>query len=131
MMPVEEIALLPLDEAEAVIQAQLPEGFDLTFEILPGEWAARLCGPDQRVVWQDTHPDRRILLFDFYGWFLRHTGIRPKHPAWNRSGEVQIAARHGVKAHQTHTQIPDPEDLNPSEILSVYGIQPRKKDVIR
>lgn len=130
-MLIEEIIQLPLDEAELAVQAQLPPGFSLIFDLTPVEWLARLSGPDQRIVWQASHPDKRILLFDFYGWFLSHTGVRPKHPAWNRSGEVQIAPRHGVKAHQAHTQIPDPEDLDPSEILSVYGIQPRKKDVIR
>lgn len=130
-VPLEELALLPVDDAEDAIQAQMPEGFDLTIELTPPQWSAALYSPDRQVLWQDTHPDKRILLFDFYGWFLRHTGARPRHPAWHRSGEVVVAPRHGAKAHQAHISLPDPEDLEPSEILSVYGIQPRKKDVIR
>ena len=130
-LPLEEIAVLPLDEAEDAIQAQLPRGFDLVFELVTNQWSATLYASDRQVLWQDTHPDKRILLFDFYGWFLRHTGARPRHPAWHRSGEVVVAPRHGAKAHQAHLSLPDPEDLEPSEILSVYGIQPRKKDVIR
>lgn len=130
-LTLEEIALLPLDEAEAAIEAQIPPGFDLVFELFPTEWRATLYGPDRQPLWVDSHSDKRILLFDFYGWFLRHTGAKPAHPAWSRRGEVQVAAEYGAKAHQARVDISDPEDLDPSEILSLYGIQPRKKDVIR
>jgi hypothetical protein len=127
-----EIAFLPLEDAETAILATLPEGYDLTFAMDAGQWVARFHDNSGTVLWSGYGPDRRILLFDAYGWFLQQRGDKPRHPAWApRSGEIVVAPRHGAKAHQSHTPIPDPEDLDPSEILAVYGIKPRKKDAIK
>jgi hypothetical protein len=130
-IPLDEIVLLPPEEAELAIQAQVPMGFTLALDSTPGYWEARFTAKDGRVLWSAAHLDKRILLFDFYGWMLRHAGAKPQHPAWVRRGEVQIASAHGAKAHQAHVKVPDPEDLEPDEILRVYGIKPRDKDVIK
>lgn len=133
-MPIslDDVVLLPVEAAEAAIQAHLPPG--LILEIQPDEafLRARFLMSDGTVIWTGYGSDRRILLFDAYGWLLQQRGVRPGHPAWvRRSENVVIPPRYGSKAHQSHTPIPDPEDLNPSEILSVYGISSRKKDVDR
>lgn len=123
-----ELAFLPTEEAEDIIAGALPQ--DVALHIFRGrdQWYATLRNPAGDTYWEGASPDRRILLFDAYGHVLQEAGVKPKHPAWRRRGEVQVPLQYGAKSHQSGLHIPDPEDLSPAEILSIYGIQPTKKD---
>lgn len=122
----QDLVLLQTPELEAAIKAALLPA--LTFTIYPVEDRLILDLKDQSgtVVWQGYSNDRRTLLFDMYGEVLKEAGYRPQHPLWQRRGEVQIPARYGQKAYQGAVHIPDPEDLNPDELLKIYGIHTKK-----
>jgi hypothetical protein len=124
-----ELAFLPTEEAEEIIAGALPKDVLLQIFRAKAQWCATLCNPAGDIYWEGASPDRRILLFDAYGYVLQEAGVKPKHPAWRRRGEIQVPEQYGAKAHQNGLHIPDPEDLSPAEILSIYGIQPTKKDM--
>lgn len=92
----------------------------------PRGFEATVTDPTGTVCYRGVSPDRRIALFDAYGFLLKEAGAKPHHPAWQRRAEVQIPIRYGRMSYQGDIQLPDPQDLDPQEILRVYGIQPRK-----
>lgn len=124
----EEIAFLPEAEAEAAILATIPPAYRLDIELREREIYAALVDEADNVLWDGTSSDRRVLLFDVYGYVLRTLGGPKVHPRWARSGEVNIPARFGVRAYQGDVRVPDPEDLEPEEIQRIYGILPKDGD---
>lgn len=130
-LKLDDLVFLPTDEAEVIVLANLPTGRTLRFEDIGLAWQATVFDSEGEVRWTGVTPDKRILLFDAVGFLIRESGLKPQHPAWQRRREVEIPAPYGNKAHQATTAVPDPEDLNPSELLSIYGITPRNKDTIK
>lgn len=130
-LKLDDLVFLPTDEAEVVVQTHLPPGTRLVFEDIGPAWEATVLDSEGVARWTGVSPDRRILLFDAVGFLIRESGLKPRHPAWQRRREVEIPNGYGAKAHQATTVIPDPEDLDPSEILRIYGIEPRNKDTIK
>ena len=124
----ETLYALPLAEAEMAIRAALPTSLKLVIQQGEGRLEATVLSAEGDELWFGASTDRRVLLFNAYGHILRAAGARPRHPAWQRKGEVQIPTQYGMKSHQGSVSIPDPEDLDPEEILSIYGIHPKKDD---
>ena len=112
-------------EIETAVQENVPSGLSLVFEPSDRYLTAIVSDNQGNPTWSRSSSDPRILLFDVVGYFLYLQGHQPRHPAWRRRGEVAISSAVGNKAHQAYTPIPDPEDLNPNEILSVYGLRPK------
>lgn len=120
--PLQELAFLPLEEAEASIQLALAGKFYLDFELQENLWHLRLKDLEGTVLWASTAPDRRLLLFEAYGEILRDAGAEIKHPLWRRTREVQIPIQYGKVAYQGDIQTPDYEDLSPEEVMRIYGL---------
>ena len=121
--PIEDLARATLEEIQSAIRLSLKPGWQLSMEFLPiGMWAGTLQDADANGLWYEEHVDQRILLFNLYGWLRQAEGPRPSHPLWRRRSEVQIPSQFGRKAYQGDTNIPDPEDLDPAEVASVYGL---------
>lgn len=99
------------------IQKLLPEEWVFEHQLEPtGAFSARVVEMSMGYVqWQDEQADERLLLLNAYGWlFTRKPTAR--HPAWIR-GESNVVP----VTKQMLPVVEDPEDLNPSEIESVYG----------
>lgn len=124
----EEIAFLPNGEAEAAILATIPPAYRLDIELREREIHATLVDEADNAIWEGSSSDRRVLLFDLYGYILRTLGGLQVHPRWVRTGEINIPTRFGVRAYQGSVRVPDPEDLEPDEIQRIYGILPKDGD---
>ena len=122
----DDLLFQPTEEVETAIKASIPVDLSLTLRFAT-QWEAKITNADGDVLWSGYNPDRRTLLFDVYGYFLEVSGAKPRHPVWERRGEVQIPVKYGKLAYQGNIQIPDPEDLDSDEIRKVYGL-PLKKD---
>lgn len=114
----EEMRQWPPDEIHGAILVALPPEcrFELTDE--GGQWRARFFGPDGAVLWWNTYGDPQVLLFDAYGWLWMRRQ-KPKHPAWKPRTSRTLVPVYGSTAHGP--SVPDPEDLNPAEIDTVYS----------
>jgi hypothetical protein len=123
-----EISAWSLEEVQAHIDEILPKGWRLE----PGEHNGHLwlnvMRPDDEVgwvvEWDSSHFDERALYLNVYGWLLlRKQPPQPRVSPWTpRRGELtqkDITRRVLASA-------PDPEDLDPKEVLSVYE-EARKK----
>lgn len=122
----DDLVFLPTDEAEAAIRASLPSGLSLHFSLEDQQWQIAVVDGSGEAIWRGSNTDRRVLLFDAYGYILQAAGLKSRHPVWQRRGEVQIPARYGVKSYQGDITIPDPDDLKPDELLEIYGIHTKK-----
>lgn len=137
----EEMTAWSVGEIQGEIHALLPKG--LNFEALPDEggfwtvsfWRVDEETGDKKVVWVETGPDQRIQLFNAYGWLWSQRRPKPPgHSPWQERrrevGEDQInraaARRHLPRTSPGGRRAPDPEDLDPDEVRSVYE-QARKK----
>lgn len=125
MLALEELFMLSTEELESTVLRSVPEGFSLMLDLKDGWFSASLLDAKGNVWWERSSPDPRIPLYDAVGYFLHLRGSQPRHPAWQRRGEVIVPSSVGNKAHQAHTPIPDPEDLDPQELLAVYGLRPK------
>lgn len=120
MPTLEEVTAWSGEELEAEARHLLPEGWGLSYEQgTDGWWRASIFDAEQQVVWADSHADPRHLLLNAYGWLLVR-GQQPTDPQWRRRRELSPRAVRGDLGLRGVT-IPDPEDLDPSEVRAVYG----------
>lgn len=120
MLSLEEMASWDVQDVRAAIASDLPEGWKFIPEVVNGWYFAKYFDDVGRVVWEDQSADQRLLFFNAYGW-LHLRNHKPRIPAWKlRTSEVSPAT---VAGRASHPQIvvPDPEDLDPDEVRSVYA----------
>lgn len=118
----EEMTLWGPDEIHAQILLLLPKDwrFELLEERLELQLRALFLDAEGVEVWCNTGPDDRLLLFDAYGWLLTRD-----RKTVNQNWPVREPRKHvPVGRVNPHGEpIPDPEDLNPVEIIAVYSGQ--------
>jgi len=115
--PLEEMTAWSIDEIVAAIYTLVPrEWYFDRWDDDHGLHARVVANETGEVMWDDTHADERLLLFNAYGWLWARNQpkLAPDDP-WNRRRELTSAA-----VSRMAMRIPDPEDLQPDEIRSVY-----------
>jgi len=120
-----ELAMQPTEDVEVAIRSCMPPGLALAIT-LTTQFEAQVTNAEGESLWAGYGPDRRVLLFNVYGYLLSVAGVKPSHPVWERRGEVQIPSRYGRLAYQGAVQIPDLDDLDGDEARKVYGIHTQK-----
>lgn len=125
MVTFEEMSAWTADEIQAHIQAALPSTILFSFGLDKdgGVWSVRFdrIEQDGSIVglWSDTGFEHRILLLNAYGWIWNQIAPRPDHASpWIRRREITAEA---VTRRVVFGHVPDPEDLDPDEVDSVYA----------
>jgi hypothetical protein len=127
MPSVEEMAAWTLDEIKVHIQLILPKGHQFVFgrrqaadSLAP--WAARFEDSDGKGLWEQSGMDERVLLLDAFGWLWRQQqpAAAPGTPWAQKEG---LRQQHIVRRPSND---PEPEDLDPAEVLAVYGLGPKE-----
>ena len=116
--PLEEMTAWSLDEIVGAIYTLVPKPW--VFEHWQDDdyvFHARVkVKSSEQSLWEDTHADERLLLFNAYGWlWARNQPKLPPDDPWVRRRELTSSA-----VSRMALGIPDPEDLQPDEIKSVY-----------
>lgn len=111
MRPLEEVTAWSLLELQAELEEALPEGCGLEISRSPeGEWHVSLPG-----MRDESGPDLRLLLLDLYTWLFLRCHDKPGSALWDRRRETSLVLV------TVGSNIPDPADLDPSQIELVYG----------
>ena len=124
----EEISAWSLEEIRVEIRALLPNGWSLVDDEGEGYWLIRIDRPGEEapvVEYEESNADERMALLNVFGWLWMRSLPKPdKMSPWNRRREL---TREGVTTTVSlgGSQVPDPGDLDPIEIDSVY--QPFRK----
>lgn len=118
MPSVEEMSAWTEEETRAAIHVLLPEGWHFNLLRREGMLVAQFLGPDGGEIWARAEPDRKILLLNAYGW-LWSRGKSPEHPMWRSRTKLTRVPVHRVGL--PGVEVPDPEDLDPEEVVSVYA----------
>ena len=117
----EEMSAWGLEDIESAIHHDLPKGctFQRGYNEDVAGWAS-ISDAEGKIVWEtDNVPDERILLLNVYGWLLSRQ-TKARHPAWVRRFETTPRPVIGPLS-LPGVSIPDPEDLDPTEVGSVYS----------
>ena len=86
-----------------------------------------LRGETSSLLWDHLGFDRRLLLLDAYGWLWARVQPASTSTIWVRQREI---TRDDVARRAASSTTPDPEDLDPEEVRSVYeGHHPHRKKV--
>jgi hypothetical protein len=115
MFTVEEITAWSIDELITEIRVLLPPGVALTVDSQPGYFVVRLTNAEGSLVQEEVNPDQRLALLNIFGCLWSTPSVSDDSP-WRRRREfprrpIDMANRQDV---------PDPEDLNPDEVQSLY-----------
>lgn len=124
MFSLEEMASWTLEEVRHQIKELLPKGHKFGVRQLEGDegWEAHYEDAEGNVLWRRSGLDERVLLLDAFGWLFVQQRSRPAPGSpWNKRPPV---AQQPIEHRPV--EIPDPEDLDPAEVLAVYGYGPKK-----
>jgi hypothetical protein len=120
MPTIEEMSAWTLDELKVEIHQALPPGWSFNYgwnEDVDG-WAT-IHDETGKTAWETAGVwDETLLLFNAYGW-LTTRNVEPKNPVWARRRGVvpkPVVGQYSLPG----VSVPDPEDLDPAEIASVY-----------
>jgi hypothetical protein len=135
MHPLEELSYWSIAAIREGLPRLLPEGW--VFEESPSEglWGAKIYSPD-KVEWQERSFDERLLLLGAYGflwmlgyksnedspWFRPNTQTREDSLAKINSVQFVPVFNTAKVVPMSRPNVPDPPDLDPSEVFSVYGL---------
>ena len=120
MFSLEEMSSWDVQDVRAAIISDLPGGWKFIAEVVNGWYFAKFLDDVERVVWEDQSADQRLLFFSAYGW-MHLRNHKPRIPAWKlRTSEVNPTETIAGRA-APHIEVPDPEDLDPEEVRSVYA----------
>lgn len=101
------------------IAAILPMGWKFEFGAVNNAyWTAIFTDAEGVVQWEDSFPASNVVLLNAYGW-LRLRGTRPT-AVWSRRRELTLAEVNADALRRARAESPDPLDVDPSEVLSVY-----------
>ncbi len=117
-----EIAHWSVDDVNAQILGLLPAGWKFDLQTLTDGWRAAYQAETGAEVWAEEHYELRLLLLSAYGWLYQRRNPARVHPAW-----VAHPSRPLAPVLRTSPGIPDPEDLDPEHIRSVYGQHARRR----
>jgi hypothetical protein len=116
MFSLEETLTWTSDEVHERLRSVLPAGWSLERTTEAGWHRVTLLDPAGIQQWTGEHPDPKFVGLDALGW-LRLRNHQVKHPAWKpRETEVPLY-RDPVLVS---APVPDPPDLDPSEVEAVY-----------
>lgn len=119
----QEIAHWTVDDVNAQILTLLPKGWTFALQTEPDHWRAAYKADGDAEVWAETHFELRLLLLSAFAWLWQRHNPSRVHPAWRPTAPPPLVAIRGGGAHS----IPDPEDLNPEHIRSVYAAHAHKR----
>ena len=104
-------------EAETLMKVMesLPVGWRIQEKVAGNSFSASVTDPSGAQVWSGEQQDRKLLFLDCLGW-LRVKDHRAKNPMWRaRDNEVPL-----YRPSVSPSPVPDPPDLDPNEVASVY-----------
>ena len=123
-MDIEELLNWSLAEIRGGISSLLPEGWQLEEKVSDGFFFARISRPGEEEVeieWVHFDADERLVLLGAY-MHLRLKGHEPHSDSFwiRRNNPTREAVTKRVVAEQKSKPESGPEDLDPSEVASVY-----------
>jgi len=123
MPTLEEMTSWSLDEIRLHIQRHLPADHQFFVEEGDFGWKVRFEAPDGAQLWEQVGFDERVVLLDAFGWLWLRKSPTEQAPGspWVRRPDLR--QEHVVRPPTTE---PDPEDLDPDEVLAVYGYERKK-----
>lgn len=123
MLTIEEMSAWTADDVQDQIRGMTPVGLVFSTGLENGVWFARFSdSATNDTLWEDFGIDRRILLFNAYGWvWMRQVWTRHKSPSTNDTPWVRRREITAAVATRQGNHIPDPEDLDPDEVAAVYN----------
>jgi hypothetical protein len=123
MPTLDEMSTWTVDEINAQILKLVPASLKFELETHPDHWRASYK-TENGVVWSEDHYALRILLLSAYMWL--HQRLHPVrvHPAWRPSPSRPLVPVHPSGGSPP---VPDPSDLDPAHIASVYAERARKR----
>jgi len=129
MPTLEEITAWSTDQAEAELRAVIPKtaSVSVVWDAVEGYWLLTMKDLDERgslvVRSEETHMDRRLLILNAYGQYWLTASTPSRDSPWvRRHGELSTEfVTHRVR--QASPEIPDPDDLNPTEVDDFYHKQ--------
>lgn len=121
MFSLEEMTTWSPEDIEVEIRKLLPPEWTFSTKLKDGWFGATILS-GLETLWTDWHADRRTLFLNAFGWlWVREQ--KPRHPAWKRrTGEVRPVIMEGLVTLPGAEDVPDPEDLDPEVLASVYGV---------
>lgn len=122
----EEIAHWTIDDINAQILRLLPKGWKFDLQTHPTHWRAAYKSENDAEVWAEEHYALRILMLSAFAWLWQMVNPSRVHPAWNPAAKpalIPVPVQHST----AQRAVPDPADLNPEHIRSVYSAHARKR----
>lgn len=115
MFTLAETALWSEDETLMRVMDSLPVGWLFHESRVGTTFHASVTDAAGAQAWSGEQNDRKLLFLDCLGW-LRVKDHKTKNPMW-RGRDVEVAL---YRPSIAPSPIPDPPDLDPDEIASVY-----------
>jgi len=121
----DDLMVASVPELKDLLRTMLPDSCQLHSDWDPGEGLfnvlVRRIGENGIVLWSQSGIDERILLLDLAGWlwFDRLPQPPPGSP-WTLRNNRAAPARRPIGLPHLETSMPDPEDLDPEEVQTVY-----------
>jgi len=114
MVSIQEMSTWSADDARAAVYDKLPKGWTFEVEGSNALWYGSLSDSEGLTKWSSSpSADIRVVCIDAYVWL--HLGeSKPTDPRWTRREDSPLMGVSG--GHQ----VPDPDDLNPEEVLKLY-----------
>ena len=120
-LSLEEMALWDAEAVHGAILADIPADWQFATNQTNGWHDAKILDGDGNVCWQETMADQLLLLLSAYSW-LHLRNHKTQHPAWKpRTREVRPLETLAGRASHPNIVVPDPEDLDPDEVRTVYA----------
>lgn len=131
MEPLDELLSWTDAQIEVEVASHVEEGLEFVCEWRDGVWSARIeavASPDAipRVLHAVENVDRRMALYDIYGYLWLRNHVAPAGSRWDATTPRPTIVS---VTQQVHGRVADPEDVDPDEVAAVYGIPRSKKDV--
>lgn len=117
MISVEEVAAWSNEEIVQNIEALKPDGssFSHGFDKEEMFWYVQF-ETESEILWEGAFPDQRLALFNAFGWaFAERQPNPPVGSVWHRRSDHVL-----VPVSSNKREIDGPEDLDASEVQSVY-----------
>lgn len=122
MPTLEEMTTWTVADIDAAIRRALPADlfYDRGFDPAAGTWFTRfwrLQDGQKQTLYEDWGFEQRIAYFNAYGWLWAQQQPAPSvHSPWKPRGDVTA-----TQVQRKARNIPDPADLDPNEVESVYA----------
>ena len=115
----EEMATWSVEDVKDQISGLLPLAWTVENAEDDGFFICTIKDGQGESKWRRALYNLRLVLLDAYGWLYTRNNV-PSNPAWGRRRELTPEQVLGHASHLRSAPGPDPEDLSPDEIRSVY-----------